>query len=1037
MPRISTDRTASIWTVRVGLNSGEVVVRSIEGDLHADYSAVGQATHLAARMEQLTAPGTIRLTADTWRLVEGFIAVKALGPMPVKGMREPVEVFEVAGVGPARTRFQVAATRGLTRFVGRDAELGHLCRALEETEQRRGRMVAVIGEPGVGKSRLLHELIQTPRARAWRVLETGGVAHGATMSHLPVITLLKSYAGVEDRDTPREVAERLRSTVLGLDRALEPALPALTALLDAPVDDQEWPLLDPSQRRRRTLDGVKRLLLRASQEQPLLLVFEDLHWIDGETQALLDSLVESMAAAPLLLVVTYRPEYSHGWASKSQYAQLRLETLPPPGTGELLDALLGTDASLASLKPMLVVRAGGNPLFVEESVRALVETGALEGEGGAYRLERALPAVRVPATVQAVLAARIDRLPAEEKRLLQTAALIGKEVPFTQLTAVADLRDEDLRAGLAHLQDAELLYEASLFPDPEYAFKHALTHEVAYGSVLQDRRRALHARIAEAIEHLYAGRLPEHVERLAHHALRGELREKAVAYLRQAGLKARARSADHDARGWFEEALGVLEALPESQSTLELAFELRLELRPMLVGLGELRRAVDRLREAEALAEKLNDDRRRGRVCAVVTNAHSHLGELDEALATGTRALEIAGRLGDLKLRLLTTTYLEQAHFFRGEYERVVELATGNLAALPADWAHESLGAAIPTSIYDRYRLIQSLAWLGRFAEAARFEAEALRLAEQTRHVYAVAMVHDAASWFHLLKGDWAEARSLNEHWIADVRTGNRVLDLPSAVASSAWALAQVGEASEAMIRLREGEAILDHHAAKGYLGIVGWNYCELGRAALLLGRLDEAQSLGDRAVTCSPSHPGFAAHARHLLGDIATHPDRFDAERGEAHYREALALAEPRRMRPSSPTATSASERSTAARESGTPRRSTSPSRWRCTARWTCDSGWTWRKRRRESCHEVLWAYMGDRRSEAGMNGAESPARTLVAGGVNVCFRDPGTSERHFAAALDKVEGIRCVLGLFEGAVPGAADGYWRMLTGVPQRTV
>ena len=472
-------------------------------------------------------------------------------------------------------------------------------------------------------------------------------------------------------------------------------------------------------------------------------------------------------------------------------------------------------------------------------------------------------------------------------------------MPFALLQAIAELPDEALRRGLDHLQAAEFLYETGLFPDLEYSFKHALTHEVTYGGLLQERRRELHARIVDAIETLHRDRLGEQIERLAHHALRGELREKAVHYLRQAGLKAAARSALPDARAWFEQALGVLEALPESQSTLEQAFEIRLELRPVLNQLGEVRRALERLREAEALAERLNDDRRRGRVCAFMTNIHSLLGELDEALVTGTRALEIAGRLGDLRLRILTTSYLEQAHYFRGEYERVVELATDNLAALPADWVYEYFGLAAPPSVYDRAWLVMSLAQLGRFAEAAEYEAEAIRLAEPTQHAFTVGLAHCAAGTLHLLKGDWAKARSLIEHWIAVVRTGNVVLQLPCAVASSAWVLAQLGEASEALNRLREGEQLLERQAARGIVGHRGWAYHSLGRACLLLGRLDEARRLGDRAVESSPRHPGFAAHALHLLGDIATHPDRFDAESGEAHYRQALALAEPRGMRP------------------------------------------------------------------------------------------------------------------------------------------
>jgi tetratricopeptide (TPR) repeat protein len=446
---------------------------------------------------------------------------------------------------------------------------------------------------------------------------------------------------------------------------------------------------------------------------------------------------------------------------------------------------------------------------------------------------------------------------------------------------------------------ADFLYETGLYPDIAYAFTHALTHEVTYGGLLQERRRELHARIVDAIETLHRDRLGEHTERLAHHAVRGELREKAVHYLRQAGLKAAERSALPDARAWFEQALGVLEALPESESTLEQGFEIRLELRPVLNQLGEVRRMLEQLREAEALAQKLNDDRRRGRVCALMANIHSQFGELDEALASGTRAMEIAGRLGDLRLRILTTGLFESVHYLRGEYERVVELATDNLASLPADWVYEYFGLTAPPSVYDRHWLVIGLAQLGRFAEAADHEAEAIRLAESIHHPFTIGVAHFAAGTLHLLEGDWPAARSLIEHGTSALRTGKGVLLLPRMVASSAWVLAQLGEASEALNRLREGEQLLEGFGARGIVGQRGWAYHSLGRACLLLDELDEARRLGDRAVEFSPRHPGFAAHALHLLGDIAAHPDRFDAESGEGHYRQALALAEPRGMRP------------------------------------------------------------------------------------------------------------------------------------------
>jgi class 3 adenylate cyclase/tetratricopeptide (TPR) repeat protein len=535
----AAQRTAGVPIhVRVGLNSGEVVVRSIGSDLHMDYTAVGQTTHLAARMEQMAMPGSVLLTADVLRLAEGHVLVKPLGPMPVKGLEAPIEVYELAGAGPARTRLQAAAARGLTRFVGRQGEMAALRGALERAGAGQGQVVALVGEPGVGKSRLFWEFTRSHRTRGWLILESSSVSYGKAAAHLPLIDLLRAYLRIEDGDTAQRVREKVTGKVLTLDERLKDLIPPLLWLLEALPEDDPFRALDLRQRPERILEAVKALLLRESQRQPLILVFEDLHWIDPETQALLDRLVEGLPTARLLLLVNYRPEYHHGWSGKTYYTQLRVDPLSPESSEEVLRALVGDDPGLASLRHLLTDRTQGNPFFLEESARGLVESGVLVGERGAYRLATPLQAVQVPATVQAVLASRIDRLPPEEKTLLQTAAVIGKDVPFPLLQAVADQTDDTLRRGLAHLQSAEFLYETSLFPVAEYTFKHALTLEVAYGSLLQERRRALHARIVEAMERFYADRLAEQTERLAHHAFRGEVWDKAVAYLTQSGATA-------------------------------------------------------------------------------------------------------------------------------------------------------------------------------------------------------------------------------------------------------------------------------------------------------------------------------------------------------------------------------------------------------------------------------------------------------------------------------------------------------------------
>src|SRR5262245_56766636 len=538
--------------IRVGLNSGAVVVRDIGSDLHMDYTAVGQTTHLAARMEQMATPGTVLLAPATLQLAEGYVQVMSRGPVGVKGLPEPLEISALTGASAQRSRLHVAVARGLTRFVGRDAEIGQIRRALALAQEGRGQLVAIVGEPGVGKSRLVYEFTHSHRAQDWLVLEAGSLSYGKATSYLPVIDLLQAYFKVNERESHREIREKVTGKLLTLDRALEPTLPALLALLDVPVEDAPWQALDPAQRRQRTLDAVRRLLLRESQNQPFLVVFEDLHWIDAESQALLDSLVESLPTARLLLLVNYRPEYQHGWSSKTYYTQLRLDALPPESVGDLLQALLGDDPGLEPLKRLLLRR--GNPLFVEESIRTLVETGALAGERGAHRPTRPIQAIEVPATVQVILAARIDRLPADDKHLLQTASVIGKDVPLALLQAIAEIEEAVVRAALSRLQAAELFYEVQLFPEAEYTFKHELTHEVAYGTLLSDRRRTIHRRVVEAIERLYAGRLDEQVDRLAQHAQRAEVWDKALTYAQQAGARAIARGDNALAAASFDGA---------------------------------------------------------------------------------------------------------------------------------------------------------------------------------------------------------------------------------------------------------------------------------------------------------------------------------------------------------------------------------------------------------------------------------------------------------------------------------------------------
>jgi class 3 adenylate cyclase/tetratricopeptide (TPR) repeat protein len=887
--------------IRVGLNSGEVVVRSIGSDLHMDYTAVGQTTHLAARMEQTAVPGSILIAPDTLRLAEGYVHVHALGPIPIKGLDAPVEAYEVLGAGTSRTRLQAAAARGFTRFVGRETEIETLRQTLERAGQGHGQIVALVGEPGVGKSRLVWEFTHSHRAQGWLLLESGSVSYGKATSWLPVSDLLRTYCHVEAADDPRRIRQKVLGKVLDLDRALEPTLPALLGLLDVPVDDPAWDALDPPQRRQRTLDAVKRLLLRESQVQPLLLVCEDLHWIDAETQALLDSLVESLPTARLLLLVNYRPEYEHGWGRKTYYRPLRLDPLPPDSAEELLGVLVGDDARLESLKRLLIERTDGNPFFLEESVHALVETGALAGERGAYHLAKPIGHTQVPATVQAVLAARIDRLAPEDKRLLQAAAVVGKDVPYALLQAIAELPGERLREGLGRLQDAEFLYEASLFPDLEYTFKHALTHEVAYGSPLGERRRALHARIVTAVEGLYPDRLGEHVERLAHHALHGEIWEKAVTYFRQAGMKAATRSALREAAAYFEQGLVALAHLQDSRDTREQAVDLRLDLSTALNALAQFTEALDCLRAAEALADALGDERRLARVYVRLSNAIRMMGDSRRAAVYAQRGVDLATASGDVALRGLACFFGGLAYWGLGDYRAAVDYLRQAVTALTGEWLYYRASPGMGTlSIACRRWLVVCLGEVGECAEAAVLAEEAGRLAEGSNQPWDLADAGLSVGVVHLLQGAAAAAVPPLERSLAVCEAADIPLYYPQIVLHLGQAYALSGRLDEALrLAERTGEqpGTLHQMAPPHRANRLAW----LGDVSLLAGRREAARSNAERALvlTRESGYRGVEAGVLRLLGEIAAHADPPEIEHAEGYYRQALALAEELGMRP------------------------------------------------------------------------------------------------------------------------------------------
>ena len=884
--------------IRVGLNSGGVVVRSVRSDLRMDYSAIGLTTHLAARMQQMARPGTILITAQTFALAEGYVEVKSLGLVPVKGLSAPIETYELVGAAyEVRSRLRMAVARGLTRFVGRHSALEQLWQVLDQAHEGRGQVLAVVGEAGVGKSRLLYELTHSDRVHRWLVLQAGAMSHGMGTSYLPVVDLLKEYFQIVALDEPQTIREKVAGKLLSLDETLRPTLPALYALLDVAGDDSTWRALNPVQRRQQTLEAVKRLLFRETLARPVLLVFEDLHWIDSETQALLDGLVESLPAARMLLLVSYRPEYQHAWGSKTYYTRLRLDPLAPASAEEMLRALVGADDSLEPLKRLLVEETEGNPFFLEETVRTLVETGALTGERGAYRAAKSIASVRVPPTVEAVLASRIDRLSPQDKRLLQSAAVVGLHVPFGILQEVAETSHDELRQALARLQASEFLYETRLFPDLEYAFRHALTHEVAYEMLTPERRRRLHAAVLTVGEQFYAGQARERADWLAFHALRGDVWDRAVSHLQTAAGRAIARAANRVAVQHLENALGALDRLAPSSARTGLAIDLRIDLRHALTPLGWVERTLGHLRAAEALALELGDPSRLGRVVSFIANCLALQGRYREALATGQRALTIARELDDRRLRIATEMYIARSRVSLGECEGAVELFREIIRSLDEGPLDDFLGLPVLPGAFARSNLSSALAALGAFPEAESQAREAARRADVSGQPDSAMWAYWGVAMVALMRGHAEEAVRVFDRLLVLCRTH----DLDAYVSRT---MAGLGSAKARVGQIIEGLALLEQAVARDASSEPRTTYTlalsALAEAYFLSGNLERALTTADQAVRATRAHEerGAEAYALWVLAMTQT-ASGADLEVAAASFRAAAAIATGLRLQP------------------------------------------------------------------------------------------------------------------------------------------
>jgi tetratricopeptide (TPR) repeat protein len=879
---------ASGPSVRLAGHLGTLLVAEETSEAPGRWLAAGETLGLPVRLLDHAAPGEVLVSAPIARLIQHWVEVHARLLPSGNEPSDALLAHTVVGLLPRQaTRTRIGRwTR--TPLLGRAHELATLQAVLAQVEGGRGQVVGIVGEPGMGKSRLLAEWRQDLAAHAVTYLEGHCWSYGSAMPYLPMLDLLRAQCGITPADGAGVVMEKVRRALEGVGLAPEEWAPYLLHLLGLAAGTERLADISPETLKANTFEALRQLSLQASQRHPLVLAIEDLQWIDPTSEAWLTSLMERLPGAAILCLATYRPGYRPPWLDKSYATQLTLSPLSPQDSVQVVRAILPTETIPDPLAQTILSKAQGNPFFLEEIAQTLLEQGTLRRDGG-----MALPpAIQLPLTVQGVLAARIDQLPSEEKQLLQIAAVIGTEVPLPLLQAVAERPEAALQRSLAHLQAAEFLYETRLFPEHKYTFKHALTYEVAYSNLLQERRRVLHGRIVDALEALAPDRLAEQVERLAHHALRGAVWDKAVTYCQQAGARARDRAAFRETVASFEQALQALEHLHQHGDTRILAIELRLALGGALTQLGEYRRHLALLGEAEALARALDDRARLGRVLTEMAQVLRTTGDHDGAIAAGRQALKLASALGDRALQVQASHRLGQAYQAIGDFGRAAELLRRNVEAADRESGTPNSSVLIQSQAW----LVFTLSALGAFAEGRRHGEEVLRLATLEGRGVTPIIVRGRLGHLYLAQGDLEHAIRILEQGLALCRAAGNRNTLRLIVAGLGYAYALQGRLTEGRALLEEG---ISESIRTGGRRAVHWAWlsevCRLagcGEEAWQHARqaLDLARQLKDR---------GDEALALHQLGTVQAHASPPDVVQSESDYQQALALAEELGMRP------------------------------------------------------------------------------------------------------------------------------------------
>jgi tetratricopeptide (TPR) repeat protein len=791
------------FKMRMGVNSGPVIVGSIGDDLRMDYTAVGDTTNLASRMESLTKPGSVLLSKATHRLVKEYFEFHSLGQMEVKGKEEPQEGFELIRAGEVATRFGASVAKGLTRFVGRTSSMAALMESWEKAQSGSGQVVGIVGEAGVGKSRLLLEFRNSLVQEQFSYLDGRCLHFGGSMAYLPFLDILRSYFEIHEEDREFLRRKKMAERVVQLDEKLKSILSPLQDLLSLKVEDEGYLKLEPKQKRELIFEALRDLFMRLSKESVLILAVEDLHWIDKTSEVFLDYLIGWLANEKILLILLYRPEYTHHWGNKSYFNRIGLDQLSLKWSAELVKAILEGGEVASELRELILNRAAGNPLFMEELTHTLLENGSIQIKDKQYVLTRTPSELQVPDTVQGIIAARMDRLEDNLKRIMQVASVIGREFAFRILQTISGMR-EDLKAHLLNLQGLEFIYEKSLFPELEYMFKHALTQEVAYNSLLLKRRKEIHERIGKAIEELYPERLEEFYEMLAYHYARGEALEKAGLYLKLSGSKAAKNHSLWEAYSFYKEALATLHRLPETEENNKEKLEVLVLMYTPMRLLGFPEGSLEILQEGEGLSKDLQDNRRLVFFYGRLSAYYAFRGDAPLGVKYSEEALELARRSQDIDLIVRISPGLCASYMGTGRYSKVVDIVPGFLDLLEKTEQKSNFFALSlnPYSWLCAY-CGMSMGYLGNFEGGKIVLEKGLRHAVQIGDLTASGLVELCYGVFFDTKGDWEPAI---EHLQNSIKINEEVKFL----AALAWSWASLGHAKSYLGDLETGRRYVE-----------------------------------------------------------------------------------------------------------------------------------------------------------------------------------------------------------------------------------